>query len=430
MKYNRFILALFTFLLFMFSLRLSAQSCSEIYVYRPNILGNSLALLSVYIDDVEVGVIKNNSALKILVSEKKKYDISARWNMRGEDYRSRTTKEIEIDCGKSSYIEVKSVSLIASNLLIEDYYNKGETDMAGIPFENIEEVNIQDFLTSTVTETNEPENEEKESVALPIDVVRKQDELPPQHTENTSVSTKTTESNGNSYALIIGINEYMDASMNDLDQPVSDASKLVDVLLRKYTFQKEDVLFLKNPTKDEITEALDDYFEQLTSNDNLLIFYAGHGYWDEKFKQGYWLAADANRENRGTWLSNGTIRDYIRAIPSNHTLLVTDACFGGGIFKSRSAFSNSSMAINQLYKLPSRKAMTSGAMSEVPDKSVFLQYLVKRLEHNTEKYLSSEQLFASFKIAVINNSSNGQVPQFGEIKETGDEGGDYIFIKK
>ena len=66
----------------------------------------------------------------------------------------------------------------------------------------------------------------------------------------------------------------------------------------------------------------------------------------------------------------------------------------------------------------------------MPDKSVFVEYLVKRLAENKDEFLSAEQLFSSFKVAVINNSSNGQVPQFGEIRESGDEGGNFIFIKK
>lgn len=74
--------------------------------------------------------------------------------------------------------------------------------------------------------------------------------------------------------------------------------------------------------------------------------------------------------------------------------------------------------------------MTSGALNQVPDKSVFLEYLIKRLEDNELKYLPAEQLFASFKLAVINNSPEEQVPQYGEVKETGDEGGDFIFIRK
>jgi len=70
--------------------------------------------------------------------------------------------------------------------------------------------------------------------------------------------------------------------------------------------------------------------------------------------------------------------------------------------------------------------MTSGTLTEVPDQSAFLKYMIDRLDKNSDKYLSSEQLFSSFRIAVINNSS--VIPQFGEIKDVGDEGGDFIFI--
>jgi hypothetical protein len=67
-------------------------------------------------------------------------------------------------------------------------------------------------------------------------------------------------------------------------------------------------------------------------------------------------------------------------------------------------------------------------MTNVPDNSVFLQYLLKRLKDNDQKFISSQQLFDSFRSAVINNSS--VVPQDGVIAETGDEGGDFIFILK
>jgi hypothetical protein len=70
--------------------------------------------------------------------------------------------------------------------------------------------------------------------------------------------------------------------------------------------------------------------------------------------------------------------------------------------------------------------MTSGTLTEVPDQSVFLKYLRERLIENKEKFLSSEQLYSSLRLAVINNSN--VIPQFGEIKDVGDEGGDFIFI--
>ena len=85
-------------------------------------------------------------------------------------------------------------------------------------------------------------------------------------------------------------------------------------------------------------------------------------------------------------------------------------------------------AIQMLYDLRSRKAMTSGTLTEVPDRSSFVKYLIERLDKNKEKCLSSEQLFSSFRIAVINNSD--AIPQYGEIKNVGDEGGDFIFIRR
>ena len=105
-----------------------------------------------------------------------------------------------------------------------------------------------------------------------------------------------------------------------------------------------------------------------------------------------------------------------------------DARFSGSIFKTRAAFSDAGRTINSLYKPPSRSAMTSGNLKEVPDKSVFLEYLVKRLDNTTDKYLSADQLFSSFRITVMNKSSTE--PQFGTIQNVGDEGGEFIFIKK
>ena len=125
---------------------------------------------------------------------------------------------------------------------------------------------------------------------------------------------------------------------------------------------------------------------------------------------------------------NSALVDYLKEVNSKHTLLITDACFGGAIFKTRSAFSDAPKAIEMLYELKSRKAMTSGTLTEVPDESVFIKYLVEMLERNDEKYINSEQLFSSFRTAVINNSD--ALPQFGEIRYVGDEGGDFIFIKK
>lgn len=229
------------------------------------------------------------------------------------------------------------------------------------------------------------------------------------------------------YALLIGINEYDD--FNDLDYPIGDVENLNRILLSGFTFEKENIIVLKNPKRAEMMIALDDLGKKLTSNDNLLIFYAGHGYWDAKGNVGYWFPSDAVRKSTVDWFRNSTLRDFIGSMQTRHTLLITDACFGGAILKTRSAFESAAPSgVRKLYEVPSRKAMTSGNKEEVPDKSVFMEYLIKRLTENTEKYLSSEVLFSSFRTAVMNNSTT--IPQFGVIQNVGDEGGDFIFIKK
>lgn len=233
---------------------------------------------------------------------------------------------------------------------------------------------------------------------------------------------------GKFYALIIGVNNYTDPEINSLDFCIRDATLFYNTLITRYTFEKDNVTFQKDATMSDIVSALDHFSKVVQPADNFLIFYAGHGFWNASSELGYWIPSDARKESKLDWFRNSTLRDYLREIHSKHTLLITDACFGGSIFKSRAAFIDAPLAINKLYELPSRKAMTSGTLTEVPDQSAFLKYLIERLDVNTEKYLSSEQLFSSFRIAVINNSN--VIPQFGEIKDVGDEGGDFIFILK
>lgn len=232
------------------------------------------------------------------------------------------------------------------------------------------------------------------------------------------------------FALLIGVNEYVDDGINDLDNPVKDATELKRVFETYYTFDPDNIVLLTNPTRTQIIEAFDGLAEKITERDHFLVFYAGHGIWDDRLSQGFWLPSDARKNSKAQWLSNGTIRDYIAGIRSKHTLLITDACFGGSIFKERSVTFENSRAILQMYKLTSRKAMTSGALKTVPDQSVFIHYLTRNLVNNTQPMLASEELFRTFKLAVINNSPNGQVPQYGAIGQSGDEGGDFIFVKR
>jgi len=249
-------------------------------------------------------------------------------------------------------------------------------------------------------------------------------------TTDISVNSNQSLEVGNYYALLIGEEEYADININDLMFPIDDSESLYDVLVNKYIFKPENVQLLKNPTREEIIKNFQNLRKKITDQDNLLIFYAGHGYLDEDIQQGYWLPSDAGQDPTN-WLSNSSVRDYIKGIDSKHTLLISDACFSGAIFNTREAFLNADPSVNEIYKYRSRRALTSGANTAVPDKSVFVKYLVKRLENNEKKFLTTQELYISFKDAVINNSKTNQTPLYGVIRNADDEDlGDFIFIKK
>ena len=216
-------------------------------------------------------------------------------------------------------------------------------------------------------------------------------------TKKTIVNGDDFEVAGKYYGLIIGINNYKESGLIDLDHPIADATLLYSTLIGNYTFEPENLTLLKDPTRAEIIMNLDKLSNQLTGNDNLVIFYAGHGYWDEVKETGYWLPADADQFSSVNWIRNSTIQDFVDDINTKHTLLITDACFAGSIFKTRGAFHDASIAVNKLYSLSSRKAMTSGTLKEVPDESVFIEYFMKRLLVNDKKYLSVGELFSVFR---------------------------------
>ncbi len=233
-------------------------------------------------------------------------------------------------------------------------------------------------------------------------------------------------------ALIMGVSKYLNesAQLQSLDRPAADAQAVYDQLTKNYTFEPADVILLKDPTRQQIIDAFDKLAHVTTEVDNLVVFYAGHGYWDKQRELGYWLPADAKIDSRANWISNSDIKDNLSmtSIKAKHTLLITDACFGGSIFKSRGMSADRAIQLNELYRDPSRKAMTSGNLSQVPDKSIFLALLIKKLNDNPDDYMPAITLFTRMYEPITNNSATN--PVYGIIQGAGDEGGDYIFERR
>jgi len=245
--------------------------------------------------------------------------------------------------------------------------------------------------------------------------------------EKRTIEYQSAAKSGKYHALLIAVENYQDFSFKDLEKPIADATELQRLLTQNYTFEEGDVTLLKNPTKEMIINKLAYLQDRLGPDDNLLVYYSGHGI--VKNEVGYWLPSDATKESRMAWLSNAELRDYMNGMKAKHTLIIADACFSGSIFTG--AYRDAEeFACEEMAKMKSRRAMTSGASTIVPDESVFFKYLSQKLKENTSGCLSAETLYSKIKPAVIYNSPNNHIPQFGVLPQVGDEGGNFIFRKR
>jgi hypothetical protein len=307
------------------------------------------------------------------------------------------------------------------------------SDTSKIKFTSINDETIQlagKFFSKTLTSDKSPFYVKIKSIDEygNIGIKEFEIELPKEEPIQTiEESPNQLDNVGNYFALIIGINHYEDKRIPQLDNPIKDAKQLKNILIQGYTFESNNIIYLENANRKSIFKALVEIKSLIGKNDNLLLFYAGHGFYDKEMDSGYWLPSDSEKDNKSEWISFDDVIHHLRAINSKHTLVISDACFSGGFLKERS-LTLTDKAMTDLYQVPSRKVITSGNLTTVPDESVFMKYLVRTLNENHEPYMTEEMLFDKIKIPVVNNSDT--TPLIGVLSKTGDEGGNFIFIKR
>ncbi|WP_298609027.1 caspase family protein [uncultured Thiothrix sp.] len=201
---------------------------------------------------------------------------------------------------------------------------------------------------------------------------------------------------GKYFSFLFAINTYEDQKIEDLEKPIIDAEKLKKILEEKYNFKTE---LMTNPSRSSIINKLINIREIYNNYDNILIFFAGHGDWDSDGNFGYWLPSDAKKDDRSSWIANCEINNYLNALKNKHVLLIVDACFSGGIEKELNR-AISKNTFEELHKSGSRIALTSCAIQNTPDNSIFLQNLYHILEVN-ENTINLDKIFADLKNKVI-----------------------------
>lgn len=240
---------------------------------------------------------------------------------------------------------------------------------------------------------------------------------------------------GDYYAFIIGIDQYS-GKWAPLDNAVRDAKTIENTLRSAYQFDHFKTLYNDQATRENIVVELEWLMNNVKESDNLLIYYSGHGEFNQMMDEGFWVPVDATSSSTLALLSNNNLQSYLNGIKSKHTLLISDACFSGDIFRGsaiQKEFQDTPKYYREVNSMASRKAITSGGIEPVMDggsdgHSIFAYWLLKTLNSNDRPYFDATELFQQIMIPVVNNSE--QKPEFHPIKNTGDAGGQFIFRKK
>ncbi len=175
------------------------------------------------------------------------------------------------------------------------------------------------------------------------------------------------------YALLFATDSY--DYWSDLVNPVYDANTIARELREKYGFEVEVV---ENANQEDVLAKIKDYSRRnYKPQDQLFVFFAGHGQFDEGFGEGYVVAKNSLESDKAkvTYISHSNLRSYINNISCNHILLAMDVCFGGTLdpviararaIEDKDEMSNNEFLARKLAK-KTRRYITSGGKEYVSD---------------------------------------------------------------
>ncbi|MGD2029340.1 MAG: caspase family protein [Desulfobacterales bacterium] len=232
---------------------------------------------------------------------------------------------------------------------------------------------------------------------------------------------------GRYYALVIGNDNYQ--HLPKLRTAQNDAKVVAQILGQNYGYCVNLIL---DARRADILIALGKFRETLTDMDNLLIYYAGHGWLDQEGNEGYWLPVDAAQDNEVQWVSNASITTVLKAMPAKHVLIVADSCYSGKLARGIHIKRKTSNYFARMASKKARSVIASGGLEPVIDSggkgghSVFATAFIEALKAN-EKIIDGTELFTQIRRPVILNSD--QTPEYADIRKAGHEGGDFLFVR-
>ena len=238
---------------------------------------------------------------------------------------------------------------------------------------------------------------------------------------------------GKYYAMVVGNNNYK--YLPKLETAVKDATEVDRILKTTYGFETE---LLLDATRGDMLSTLSRLRKRIGPEDNLIIYYAGHGIFEEVAQEAYWLPVDAKKDDEANWIIAGSITAEMKRNPARHVLIVADSCYSGTLTRTADVNLSSRRSreyfLKKMFQQSSRTLMASGGNEPVVDNgadghSIFAYTFLRALREIDEPVFTAEELFYRFvKHSVAGQAE--QTPVYSIIRNSGHDGGDFVFIKR
>lgn len=253
--------------------------------------------------------------------------------------------------------------------------------------------------------------------------------------EATAQAIQPASAYRNSWALVIGINDYH--RIPRLNYAVADAKAMKDLLpALGFPADKTQVLLDREATKARIEWVLYNDFRHMGSEDRLIVYFAGHGETNplRHGEEGYILPVDVDADALpATAIAMADLRKIGQRLKGKHFLFIMDACFSGfALTRSGPEKGTGDPYLENALREPAVQVLTAGRKGEKAVEQgghgLFTRRLLDGLrgdaDTDNQGFVTAVQLFAWIQPRVARESRGGMNPQFSNL----DGEGQFIFF--
>lgn len=174
---------------------------------------------------------------------------------------------------------------------------------------------------------------------------------PPQDAKNIARDGSLAEKfdQGRKWAVVIGVNQYLDPLIPSLQFCVADARLVTRTLAERCGYEPDRILLIVDDQQSDhlrpfginLRKQISGWLKNAEPCDTVLVFFSGHGFLDNQ-GQAFLAPKGCEKENLGlTGFRVDDLRDSLLQCKASQKLLVLDCCHAGALKAGDSAGSSS-----------------------------------------------------------------------------------------